>query len=135
MVLYFYPKDNTPGCTKEACSFRDNMGRLVPRGVAVLGVSNPRDRAFFAVMAQSGLRPRTLCQLRLKNLEPDFSTGQIPCRVEVPQKIIKGKNVKHFTFIGSEAVEYLRKYFLTRGQVHREHYVFTCEGTNKKMRP
>lgn len=39
VVLYFYPKDNTPGCTKEACSFRDNMARLTPYGISVLGVS------------------------------------------------------------------------------------------------
>ncbi len=39
LVLYFYPKDNTPGCTTEACDFRDNMERLTSKGVAVLGVS------------------------------------------------------------------------------------------------
>lgn len=39
VILYFYPKDNTPGCTKEACSFRDNMGRLKAYGISVLGVS------------------------------------------------------------------------------------------------
>jgi thioredoxin-dependent peroxiredoxin len=39
VVLYFYPKDNTPGCTKEACSFRDRFGDLTDRGVVVLGVS------------------------------------------------------------------------------------------------
>ncbi|MDY6769236.1 MAG: thioredoxin-dependent thiol peroxidase [Candidatus Nanohaloarchaea archaeon] len=39
VVLYFYPKDDTPGCTKEACSFRDNLQRLEERDVAVLGVS------------------------------------------------------------------------------------------------
>src|SRR3954462_6177124 len=38
VVLYFYPKDDTPGCTKEACDFRDNMARLSRRAV-VLGVS------------------------------------------------------------------------------------------------
>jgi peroxiredoxin Q/BCP len=37
--LYFYPKDNTPGCTAEACSFRDSMSPLRDRGIAVLGVS------------------------------------------------------------------------------------------------
>lgn len=37
-VLYFYPKDNTSGCTKEACDFRDNMGRLTPHA-QVIGVS------------------------------------------------------------------------------------------------
>jgi thioredoxin-dependent peroxiredoxin len=39
VVLYFYPKDDTPGCTKEACSFRDTSGRFVRDGVQVLGVS------------------------------------------------------------------------------------------------
>ncbi len=39
LVLYFYPKDATPGCTQEACDFRDNMARLKKRGVAVVGVS------------------------------------------------------------------------------------------------
>lgn len=39
VVLYFYPKDLTPGCTVEACSFRDNMGRLQKLGVQVLGIS------------------------------------------------------------------------------------------------
>jgi thioredoxin-dependent peroxiredoxin len=38
-VVYFYPKDSTPGCTREACSFRDARGLLKKRGVAVLGVS------------------------------------------------------------------------------------------------
>jgi peroxiredoxin Q/BCP len=39
LVLYFYPKDDTPGCTKEACNFRDNLADLKKLGVAVLGVS------------------------------------------------------------------------------------------------
>lgn len=39
LVLYFYPRDLTPGCTIEACDFRDNMGRIVNSGVMVLGVS------------------------------------------------------------------------------------------------
>ena len=39
VVLYFYPKDDTPGCTKEACSFRDAFAKFKKRGIAVLGVS------------------------------------------------------------------------------------------------
>lgn len=39
VALYFYPKDNTPGCTKEACSMRDGMNDLTELGVQVLGVS------------------------------------------------------------------------------------------------
>jgi peroxiredoxin Q/BCP len=39
VILYFYPKDDTPGCTKEACGFRDAWKELQKRGVVVLGVS------------------------------------------------------------------------------------------------
>ena len=39
VVLYFYPKDNTPGCTKEACSFRDNHQDFLDRGAVVIGIS------------------------------------------------------------------------------------------------
>ncbi|MGA2409699.1 MAG: thioredoxin-dependent thiol peroxidase [Candidatus Binataceae bacterium] len=39
VVLYFYPKDSTPGCTTEACSFRDNIGGLRELGAEVIGVS------------------------------------------------------------------------------------------------
>lgn len=39
LVLYFYPKDSTPGCTQEACNLRDNHERLLQEGYAVVGVS------------------------------------------------------------------------------------------------
>lgn len=39
VVLYFYPRDNTPGCTREACSFNDNLLKIKRRGAVVLGVS------------------------------------------------------------------------------------------------
>jgi len=39
VVLYFYPKDGTPGCIKEACSFRDHHGEILATGAVVLGVS------------------------------------------------------------------------------------------------
>lgn len=39
VVLYFYPKDDTPGCTKEACSFTDSLGKLEDEGATVIGVS------------------------------------------------------------------------------------------------
>jgi thioredoxin-dependent peroxiredoxin len=39
VVLYFYPKDDTPGCTRESCDFRDNLARLKGQGAIVLGVS------------------------------------------------------------------------------------------------
>ena len=39
VILYFYPKDDTPGCTKEACAFRDSFAKFKRRGIEVLGVS------------------------------------------------------------------------------------------------
>ncbi len=39
VILYFYPKDDTPGCTKEACSFRDNLLRIKKKGAVVIGIS------------------------------------------------------------------------------------------------
>ena len=39
VVLYFYPKDDTPGCTKEACGFRDNLQSLREMGAEIIGVS------------------------------------------------------------------------------------------------
>lgn len=39
VILYFYPRDNTPGCTKEACNFNDNLADLTAKGFVVIGVS------------------------------------------------------------------------------------------------
>ena len=49
VVLYFYPKDDTPGCTTEACSFRDGYGEYARAGVVILGVSpdSPKSHAKF----------------------------------------------------------------------------------------
>jgi thioredoxin-dependent peroxiredoxin len=49
LVLYFYPKDDTPGCTKEACSFRDDYSAYAQAGVVILGVSpdSPASHARF----------------------------------------------------------------------------------------
>ena len=51
VVLYFYPKDDTPGCTKEACGFRDNLDALGELNAAVLGVSAD-DRASHSRFAE-----------------------------------------------------------------------------------
>jgi peroxiredoxin Q/BCP len=45
IILYFYPKDDTPGCTAEACSFRDNYQILIEKGFAVIGVSTDDEKS------------------------------------------------------------------------------------------
>ncbi|WP_183577718.1 thioredoxin-dependent thiol peroxidase [Mucilaginibacter sp. X5P1] len=45
VILYFYPKDDTPGCTAEACSFRDNYQSLLSKGFQVIGVSTDDEKS------------------------------------------------------------------------------------------
>src|SRR5947208_16649553 len=45
VILYFYPKDDTPGCTKEACAFRDDFAEFKKKGAVVLGVSTDSQKA------------------------------------------------------------------------------------------
>jgi peroxiredoxin Q/BCP len=59
VVLYFYPKDDTPGCTAEACSFRDNYQGLKAKGLEVLGVSVDDEKSHQKFVAKHSL-PFTL---------------------------------------------------------------------------
>jgi thioredoxin-dependent peroxiredoxin len=45
VILYFYPKDDTPGCTAEACSFRDNYQSMLSQGFQVIGVSTDDEKS------------------------------------------------------------------------------------------
>jgi len=58
-LLYFYPKDDTPGCTKEACDIRDNFGRFGQQGLRVLGVSPDSEKSHAKFGKKYGL-PFTL---------------------------------------------------------------------------
>ena len=59
LVLYFYPKDSTPGCTAEACSLRDNYQALLDKGFAVVGVS-PDSEASHKRFIEKNALPFTL---------------------------------------------------------------------------
>ncbi|MCE0496632.1 MAG: thioredoxin-dependent thiol peroxidase [Methylacidiphilales bacterium] len=59
VVLYFYPKDDTPGCTTEACSFRDEFAAIRKKGAVVLGVS-PDDAESHAKFVRKFSLPFTL---------------------------------------------------------------------------
>ena len=54
-VLYFYPKDDTPGCTQEACDFRDRLGALTQARVKLLGVSPDSSASHARFRAKHGL--------------------------------------------------------------------------------
>jgi len=45
VILYFYPKDNTPGCTKEACEFRDNIKVVTDKNAVIIGISKDSEKS------------------------------------------------------------------------------------------
>jgi len=55
VVLYFYPKDDTPGCTAEACNLRDNYNDLLSRGFAIVGVSPDNEKSHAKFRAKFNL--------------------------------------------------------------------------------
>ena len=59
-ILYFYPKDDTPGCTAQACSLRDNFERVMDTGVEVFGVSPDSVKSHVAFRAKYDLPYRLL---------------------------------------------------------------------------
>lgn len=89
--------------------------------VYVMAVSKIREKAFFAVMSQSGLRPHTIKQLKLRNLE---SLEKIPCKIEVQSEIAKGKFGSYVTFIGPDAIKYLKQYLATRTNLTPDSLLF-----------
>ncbi|RZA03344.1 MAG: thioredoxin-dependent thiol peroxidase [Sphingobacteriaceae bacterium] len=55
VILYFYPKDDTPGCTAEACDFRDNYQSLIGKGFEVIGVSTDDEKSHKKFMTKYNL--------------------------------------------------------------------------------
>ena len=101
--------------------------------MAVLSISRVRDKAAYVMMAQSGQRPVTLCRLKRKHIEPDFSKGVLPCCVKVPEELAKGQFGAYFSFMGEESIKYLRFYFEKRGVVGPEDYIFTNQGLTQPL--
>lgn len=83
-IIYFYPKDNTSGCTAEACSFRDNYATLTAAGYNVIGVS--KDSA----KSHSGFRAKYELPFRLLS---DTSTGMLQAFGAWGEKKMYGKTV------------------------------------------
>lgn len=73
LVLYFYPKDMTPGCTTEACNLRDNYKLLLKQGYEVLGVSTDTEKAHQKFIAKEKLPFRLLADTD-KKLHEAYNT-------------------------------------------------------------
>jgi integrase len=80
----------------------------------ILEHASLRERAFFMMMCESGLRPSTLLQLRYKYIKEDFEKGVIPMKISLPSSILKDKIPDRFTFIGEDGYRILKEYLSTR---------------------
>ena len=69
IVLYFYPKDNTPGCTAEACNLRDNYDNLIKKGFAVVGVSPDSEKSHLNFIGKFGLKFNLIADTKNEILE------------------------------------------------------------------
>ena len=101
----------------------------------IFDASRPRERAFFAILAQSGLRPFTICSLKFKHIKKDLVEERIPCKIDVPQEIAKGKYRGYFTFIPQEAVKYLKAYLHTRRNIADDDFLFVKDGSKQQANP
>jgi thioredoxin-dependent peroxiredoxin len=76
VIVYFYPKDDTPGCTKEACQFNDNLHGFQRAGVPVVGISADDAASHRAFREQYGLRFPLLSDLDHQVMEAYGAWGQ-----------------------------------------------------------
>lgn len=76
LVLYFYPKDNTPGCTAEACDLRDNYERFMKEGYEILGVSADSQKSHQNFIKKYDLPFRLLSDVDKKVLEAYGAWGE-----------------------------------------------------------
>ena len=75
-IIYFYPKDNTSGCTAEACSFRDNYAALTAAGYNVVGVSKDSAKSHTGFRAKHGLPFRLLSDTTTQMLQDFGAWGE-----------------------------------------------------------
>lgn len=93
VILYFYPKDNTPGCTREACDFRDSFSILSASGAVVLGISKDT--------------PRTHEKFRTKHQLPFPLLSDESGDVCQSYNVINKKNLFGNTFLGIQRSTFL----------------------------
>lgn len=75
-IIYFYPKDNTSGCTAEACSFRDSYAALTEAGYNVVGVSKDSTKSHTGFRAKHGLPFRLLSDTSTEMLQAFGAWGE-----------------------------------------------------------
>jgi len=93
---------------------------------------NIRDRTFFLMMVESGLRPNTLVQLRYKHIKKDFEGDRTPMMIELPSELLKDRVEARWTFIGEDAYNTLKEYLKPKLPLKNEDLIFTPERRDMK---
>ncbi len=116
VVLYFYPADDTPGCTKEACQFNDNLKTFATLDTVVLGVSPNTQESHTKFRARYGLKFNLLCDPEKKVMEKYGAFGE---------KMLYGKKV----------VGVIRSTFIIgpTGKIERTWYSVKADGHAAKV--
>ncbi len=116
VVVYFYPADDTPGCTKEACQFNDNLRAFSRAGVAVVGISPDGAEAHARFRAKHGLRFPLLTDADHRVMERYGAWGEK-------------------TLYGKKSVGVIRSTFLVGadGKVQRAWYHVRADGHAEKV--
>ena len=89
VIVYFYPKDDTPGCTKEACGFRDSHKELQKLDAVVLGISPDSPESHAKFVAKYGLPFTLLCDPERKVMEKYGAFGEKMMYGKVTQGVIR----------------------------------------------
>lgn len=119
VVLYFYPKDDTPGCTKEACSFRDNIINLKKMNVEVFGVSNDDQKSHQRFIEKFNLPFSLLCDVD-KKVSKEYGVYEL--------KKFMGKSyygIVRSTFIIDEKGKIEKIFYKVNPQEHAEEVMKT----------
>ena len=101
VVLYFYPKDNTPGCTAESCDLRDNYSQFLEQGFEIIGVSADSERSHQKFISKFDLPFRLISDVDKKVLKDYGAWGE----KKLYGKSFMGIQRKTFIISGNGTVE------------------------------
>jgi len=103
----------------------------------ILKYCTVRDKTFYLMMVESGLRPLTLCQLKFRDIKDEFKAKRIPMKIDLPASILKDRVGHRFSFIGEDSFKALNEYLSTRLPINDNDYVFIKEkrGKNEPVTP
>jgi integrase len=100
----------------------------------ILEASSLRERLFFLMMAESGMRPDTLTKLQYRHIKEEFEAEKVPMKIELPSQLLKDRVGDRFTFIGEDAFNLLKTYLSTM-KLKDDDYLFQPEKKTGKNEP